>query len=83
MIVNCTDKIRDEEMETRDGEKKRGADHIEDEEWTDQAWDDLTREELPAHEVRKGRHKEIGYIEGKKVWRKMTRKEAHRRGRCD
>ena len=44
------------------------------------AWEDQTGEELPVHEVRKARHKEIGYINDKKVWRKITRREAIRRG---
>ena len=30
MTVKHTDRIRDEEMETRDGKKKRGVEHIED-----------------------------------------------------
>ena len=45
-----------------------------------QAWDDLTGEDLPAHEVRKARQKEMQYIEDKKVWKRMTRREANRRG---
>ena len=57
MTVKHTDKIQEEKTETRDGKKKKkGIDHVEDEEYIGQAWDDLTGEELPAHEVRKARN---------------------------
>ena len=45
-----------------------------------QAWDDITGEELDAKEVKKARLKEVGYIPEKKVCRKISRREAHRRG---
>ena len=45
-----------------------------------QAWDDITGEELDAKEVKKARLKEVGYIHEKKVWRKISRREAQRRG---
>ena len=81
MSVKHSDKIRNEDVEERDGKRKRkGVQHLEDEEEGQMAWDDLTGEELPAQEVRKARLKEVGYIEDKKVWRKMPRKEAIRRG---
>ena len=80
MAVRHDDKIRDEETIGRDGKKKRGSQHVEDDAECQMAWDDLTGEELPAHEVRKARLKEVGYIEDKKVWRRMPRAEAIRRG---
>ena len=45
-----------------------------------EAWDDLIGEGLDAREVLKASGKEIGYVEDKKVWTKMPRKEAQRRG---
>ena len=48
--------------------------------WKMEAWDDLIGEGLDAREVLKARGKEIGYVEDKKVWTKMPRKEAQRRG---
>ena len=61
--------------------RERGVKHEEDDhEMLEQAWDDITGEELDAKEVRKARLKEIGYIHDKRVWRKMSRREAIRRG---
>ena len=79
MTVRHDDKIQEEDVETKEGKKKKGVLHVEDEEHQ-MAWDDLTGEELPAKEVRKARLKEVEYIEDKKVWRRMTRKEAQKRG---
>ena len=44
------------------------------------AWDDITGVELDAAEVKKARMIEIGYARKKKVWRKMSRAEATKRG---
>ena len=45
-----------------------------------EAWDDLSGELLDAGEVGKARQKEIGYIDDKHVWKKITRAEAERKG---
>ena len=63
--------------------KKEGAEHLEDNngDMLDMiAWDDLIGEELDGKKVRQARLKEIGYVHEKKVWRKMKRSEAIRRG---
>ena len=44
------------------------------------AWDDMTGVELDAREVKKARKLEIEYARRKKVWIKITRAEAKRRG---
>ena len=44
------------------------------------AWDDITGTELDYKEVRKARMLEIAYAHQKKVWTKIPRSEAHRRG---
>ena len=44
------------------------------------AWDDISVKELDASEVRKARRREIEYAEDKKVWIKVTRAEAEKRG---
>ena len=80
MTVEHSDVVQEEEQERIDGKKKRGIVHLEDEPEMKQAWDDQTGQELPLKEVRKARLTEIGYIEGKKVWRKISRREAVRRG---
>ena len=54
--------------------------HDEDREDYAQAWDDITGVELNAKEVRKARMQELEYVREKKVWMKITRKEALRRG---
>ena len=61
--------------------RERGVKHEEDDqEMLVQAWDDITGEELDAKEVKKARLKEVGYIHEKKVWRKISRREAQQRG---
>ena len=67
IAVKRTDKIQDEEMERRDGETKRGVEHIEDEEESSMAWDDLTGEDLLPTEVRNARPQEIKYINDENV----------------
>ena len=42
----------------------------------DQAWDDVTGEELDRAEVMRARAKEMGYIYEKGVWERMCRKRA-------
>ena len=44
------------------------------------AWDDVSGEFLDLKEVRKARLKELEFIEKKKVWKRMTRREAERLG---
>ena len=44
------------------------------------AWDDVSGKNLDVHKVAAARKKEIAYIEGKGVWKKMSRKEAIRKG---
>ena len=46
----------------------------------DEAYDDITGAALNPREVSKARLKELGYVEDKKVWIKMSRKEAIRKG---
>ena len=80
MTIKHDTKITEEYVDTKEGKKKRGVSHAEDEEEYRMAFDDLTGEELPAKEVRKARLQEVKYIEDKQVWRKMSRREAQRRG---
>ena len=57
----------------------RGSDDDHEEQvW--EAFDDVTGEELDPKEVIKARLKEMEYIRKKRVWRKMSRREAKRRG---
>ena len=56
--------------------RRRGVDH-EDE---PAAWDDVTGEPLVRGEVLKARALEIEHIRNKKVWDKITRKEALKNG---
>ena len=42
----------------------------------EQAWDDVTGEELDRREVMKARSKEMGYIHEKGVWERMPRRKA-------
>ena len=44
------------------------------------AWDDLTGMRLDAGKVKEARMKEIQYVHDKKVWTRVTRAEAQRRG---
>ena len=44
------------------------------------AWDDLTGATLDPHEVSKARLKELGYINDKSVYKKITRSEAVSKG---
>ena len=53
-----------------------GAQHHE----QDVAWDDVSGELLDAHEVSKARLKELQYIREKKVYTKITRKQAQAMG---
>ena len=48
--------------------------------WPQEAWDDVSGASLDPREVRKTRAKKIGYVRLKKVWIKISRKEAIRRG---
>ena len=80
MTVRHDDKIKEEDVDTREGKQQRGVSDTEDEEEHRMAFDDLTGEELPAKEVRKARLQEVKYIEDKQDWRKMSRREAQRRG---
>ena len=52
----------------------------EEQEQDEQAWDDISGEQLDGKAVVQARRKELGYIEDKKVWRKIRRSEAVRRG---
>ena len=45
-----------------------------------EAWDDVSGAALDPKEVRRARLKEIQYIKDKKVWRRIPRQEALRRG---
>ncbi len=73
MTVTAVDTIQEE----LDDRRARGVGaHEED----DEAWDDVTGEILDAKEVVNARLKEISYIDDKKVWIKITRAEAKRRG---
>ena len=45
-----------------------------------EAWDDVSGAPQDPKEVRRARLKEIQYIKDKKVWRKIPRQEALRRG---
>ena len=45
-----------------------------------QAWDDVIGEKLDAGKVLEARREDVGYIEEMKVWRKISRAEAQRRG---
>ena len=62
----------------RRGEKDNS--HEEMEKQLMEAWDDITGRELNAREVQKARMTEIGYAINKKVWTKISRAEAKRRG---
>jgi hypothetical protein len=64
MKVSAKDKV----------EKGREGDH--EEVAVEQAWDDVTGEELDGKEVVKARAKEMGYIHEKNVWERMSRKRA-------
>lgn len=44
------------------------------------AWDDVSGASLDPKEVVKARLKEVGYVRDKRVWTKISRKEAIRRG---
>ena len=44
------------------------------------AWDYLTCMRLDGHKVLEARSKEIAYVRDKKVWKKITRREAQARG---
>ena len=69
------------EMQTGDGEGRvRGVQHEEDDQPMVEAWDDVTGERLEAKEVLKARMLEIGYVRQKKVWKKISRDEAIKRG---
>ena len=70
IVKEMTKKWRAGLLNTKEGKKKRGVSHAEDEEEYRMAFDDLTGEELPAKEVRKARLQEVKYIEDKQVWRK-------------
>ena len=59
--------------------QEKGEDY-EDEAQLGQAWDDLTGAELDPREVKKAREREVGYVRNKKVWVKIARREAQRRG---
>jgi hypothetical protein len=59
---------------------KQEKEHEEEGVLEEQAWDDLTGEELDATAVQAARQKEIGYIGDKKVWRKVRKQEAVSRG---
>ena len=75
MSVKAADKV--EAM--KPGEK--GMEHEEDDQGVvRQAWDDVSGKELDGKGVQRARMKEIGYVRDKKVWMKITRKEAQRRG---
>ena len=77
LAVKAGDKIEDEGA-GKSQKKDRGVRHEEDEDAM--AWDDVTGEELDPREVAKARGQEMEYVRQKKVWRKITRREAQRRG---
>ena len=66
--------------DTKVNKRERGVDHeeflMEDEE----AWDDVSREALDPKGVQRARMAEIGYINDKEAWVKITRAEAMRKG---
>ena len=67
--------------EDRKEHKKKTAEHEEDnQEELLQAWDDVSGKELDGREVKKARMKEVGFVNKKNVWQKMSRKEALRKG---
>ena len=45
-----------------------------------EAWDDVSGAAVDSKKVRRARLKEIQYIKDKKVWRRIPRQEALRRG---
>ena len=60
--------------------KKKTAEHEEDnQEELLQAWDDVSGKELDGREVKKARMKEVGFVNKKNVWQKMSRNEALRK----
>jgi len=61
-----------------DGKEKGFTEHVDDD--MTQAWDDVTGEILDPKEVIKARLKEVTYIRQKDVYKKITRREALRRG---
>jgi len=73
LSIKATDRIKNIEGK----EAQKDEDH---EVLQDAAWDDLTGAELDAREVRKARKLEIEYARRKKVWVKISRAEARRRG---
>ena len=75
MRVSHADQVKSE-YEGRSGDTR----NLHDDEMNEEAWDDVSGACLDAGEVRKARAKEIGYVRQKKVWIKITRKEAIRRG---
>ena len=61
----------------KDKVEKAGKDEHEEAEFKgEQAWEDVTGEELDRTEVMKARSKEMGYIHEKGVWQRMSRKRA-------
>ena len=81
MSVTAKDKVH---VEGPTLEQKRRSQSVEHEEDDDteirQAWDDVSGKELDGRMVAKARMQELGYVKDKKVWVKITRKEAIRRG---
>ena len=63
-----------------DTKRERGVSHVEDEEKGHAAYDDVTGEILDPKEVMKARLKELECIDNKKVWRKISRRDALEKG---
>ena len=61
-------------------EVHKDRDHEDTDAKLQEAWDDVSGAALDPKEVRRARLKEIQYIKDKKVWRRILRQEALRRG---
>ena len=80
--VQATDRIT-ETTQGKENRVKTEDNHEKDiEYWNDikQAWDDVTGAMLDPKRVTEARLEEISYIDGMRVWTKITRAEAERRG---
>ena len=67
-----------DQIQREDAEEIRQ--HDEDEEQMATAWDDVSGAELDVVKVKQARCQELVYIKEKEVWRKISRKEAIRKG---
>ncbi len=56
------------------------ADEINEKEWMTEAWDDVTALPLKAEMVKEARAVEMKYVKEMKVWERIERDEAKKRG---